>query len=66
MIPNAFTQRGVLGGDSRSGSMPLSPPAVGYGSGSAVSRSSAGRAMTEAVLFPVEAWLRLRKGEQFG
>ncbi len=27
-------------------------------------RSSAGRAMTEAILFPVEAWLRLRKGEQ--
>ena len=27
-------------------------------------RSAAGRPMTEAVLFPVEAWLRLRKEEQ--
>jgi predicted alpha/beta-hydrolase family hydrolase len=27
-------------------------------------QASAGRAMTEAVLFPVEAWLHLRKGEQ--
>ena len=27
-------------------------------------RTSSGKLMTEAVLLPVEAWLRLRKGEQ--
>lgn len=31
-IPNAFTQRGVLGGDSRSGCMPMSSPVLEFGS----------------------------------
>jgi len=30
VIPNTFTQRGVLGGDSRSGCEPVSSLALGY------------------------------------